>query len=384
MRISAVIAEYNLIHNGHIKQFHLMEEHDGTDSVKLAVMSGNYVQRGELAVLDKYTRAEAAIRCGADIVLELPFPWSCSGAEFFASAAISLICGISRAAPEHEYRLCFGSESGDLSEIEHTAAQLSDERYKSALAYGRLAKAERSESDIRLRSRLYKEIFGEELFRTPNDILGVEYLRALKRQRCSNVVPYTVRRDGNESAGAARGFYRSGDMAGLRKICPECICSVAEKKRPVSVEKIYPAFVSHFLLSEKAITADTDGMSADLLYRFISAMKNSCGFEELIRCVSTKKYTDARLRRTLLLGLFGVTAEMLRKAPDFTVILGLSSKGRKFLSAVRRDYTGPELVTAPADSISACAELAHRADSLYAVADGLPPSYFIKKHPFIF
>lgn len=383
MKISAVIAEYNLIHNGHIKQFRLMSEHDGTEAVKLAVMSGNYVQRGELAVLDKYTRAEAAVKCGADIVLELPFPWSCSGAEFFASAAVDLICGIAKSVPQHEFRLCFGSESGDISEIELTAERLSDEKYNSILTAERSAKTQRSESDIRLRSRIYKEIFGKELFRTPNDILGVEYIRALKKQKCRNVIPYTVRREGTESAGMSRKFYRGRNMQELRGICPEAIFQIAEKSTPVSIEKIYPAVVSWLLFSEKNPSPNTDGMTEDLLYRFISAAKNSRSFDELIRRTATKKYTDARLRRTLLLGFFGVTTEMLRVSPDFSFILGLSPKGREFLSLIRKGYSGPELVTAPADSIAERAKLALRADSLYAVAENLPPSYFVKKHPFI-
>lgn len=383
MKISAVIAEYNLIHNGHIRQFSMMSEHDGADAVKLAVMSGNYVQRGEFAVLDKYTRAEAAVRCGADIVLELPFPWSCAGAEFFASAAASLICGIAKSSPQHDYSLCFGSESGDISEIELTAKRMSDEKYNSALAAERSAKIHRSESDIRLRSRLYKEIFEEELFRTPNDILGVEYIRALKKQKCGNVVPYTVRREGAESAGASRKFYRDKNMTGLRRICPDAIFKIAEKEPYISVEAIYPAIVSWLLSSEKSPSPDTDGMTEDLFYRFISAVKNSSSFDELIHRTATKKYTDARLRRTLILGFFGVTTEMLRTSPDFTFILGISPKGREFLSSLRRNYTGPELVTSPSDLTSDIAKPAFYADNMYAVAKKLCPSYFIKKHPFI-
>lgn len=96
-------------------------------------MSGNYVQRGELAVIDKYVRAEAAIRCGADIVLELPYPWSCGSAEYFSRGAVGLYSAIASGLPGIEFRLCFGSESGDLSKLVKTAECLLDDRYISAI-----------------------------------------------------------------------------------------------------------------------------------------------------------------------------------------------------------------------------------------------------------
>ena len=121
MKVTAVIAEYNLFHNGHIRQLEYIREHDGDDTLRLVIMSGNYVQRGELAVIDKYVRAEAAIRCGADIVLELPYPWSCGSAEYFSRGAVGLYSAIASGLPGIEFRLCFGSESGDLSKLVKTA-----------------------------------------------------------------------------------------------------------------------------------------------------------------------------------------------------------------------------------------------------------------------
>ena len=120
------------------------------DVLRLVIMSGNYVQRGELAVIDKYVRAEAAIRCGADIVLELPYPWSCGSAEYFSHGAVGLYSAIADAVPETEFKLCFGSESGDLHGIVKTAKCLLDEKYISAVENERAIKSDRSESDIRI------------------------------------------------------------------------------------------------------------------------------------------------------------------------------------------------------------------------------------------
>ena len=129
MKITAVIAEYNPLHKGHA--YHLREARrlSGADFL-LVVMSGNFVQRGEPAVMDKYLRAEAALLCGADLVLELPVPFACASAEKFAAGAVDLLNGLGCVDT-----LCFGSESGDLSSLDDLAGILADEppRYQNAL-----------------------------------------------------------------------------------------------------------------------------------------------------------------------------------------------------------------------------------------------------------
>lgn len=384
MKVCATVAEFNLFHGGHERLFKAISAGVGEDTVKLVFMSGNFVQRGEPAILDKYTRAEMAVRCGSDLVLELPFPWSCSGAEFFASGAVALLSDIARAAPEHEYTLCFGSESGDIRASLKTAENLSSKEYLEKIAAERLKKSDRSESDIRMRNRIYKEQFGEPLPRTPNDILGVEYLRALAKEKGCSVTPYTVRREGTESATRSREFYRSGDMQKLAGICPEPVLEAVTGRQPVTAEDIYPMIASWLLLSRDLPSDDTDGMTHDLIYRFASAAKECSGFDDLIRTVGTKKYTDARLRRALLLGFFGIKTEELRQRPSYTVVLGASTKGRSLLASLRRAEGGPKIITAPSElDKTDGADPLIRADGMYAIASGDVPGAFMLRHPFI-
>ena len=419
MKVTAVIAEYNLFHNGHIRQLEYIREHDGEDALRLVIMSGNYVQRGELAVIDKYVRAEAAIRCGADIVLELPYPWSCGSAEYFSHGAVGLYSAIADAVPETEFKLCFGSESGDLHGIVKTAKCLLDEKYISAVENERAIKSDRSESDIRMRDRIFREHFGESMPRCPNDILGTEYIKALmKLDKTHRIVPYTMKREGKETASAARSCFMSRDMQTLSEICPGQVTRLIDGYTAVSSEKIYQA-VYMSLIQSGFQEKHTDGMTADLFFRFRKSADKSCGFAELIRRTATKKYTDARLRRVLLHNLFGVTSDELRKTPDYTIVLGLSSFGRRFLASLRgrndsrfndsksndsrqndsrqndsrrndsrlnncgRDVF-PFIALSQSDRrLDEVGKYERCADKLYALAAGYFPGYFMTKHPYI-
>ena len=384
MKVTAVIAEYNLFHNGHIRQLEYIREHDGDDTLRLVIMSGNYVQRGELAVIDKYVRAEAAIRCGADIVLELPYPWSCGSAEYFSRGAVGLYSAIASGLPGIEFRLCFGSESGDLSKLVKTAECLSDDRYISAIGSERIRKTDRSESDIRMRDRIFRECFGENMPRLPNDILGAEYIKALSElDIVHRIIPYTVKRVGNETASASRVFFMSRNMKALSEICPDQVMRLIDGYTAVSTERIYQAIYLRLMLSGIQ-ERHTDGMTEDLFYRFRKAADRSSGFAELIGKAATKKYTDARLRRVLLHNLFGVTSAELRKIPDYTIVLGLSSAGRKFLASFRGRCDIPFIALSQSDRrLDGIGEYERCADKLYALAAGYFPGYFITKHPYV-
>ncbi len=384
MKVTAVVAEYNLFHNGHIRQLEYIREHDGEDTLRLVIMSGNYVQRGELAVIDKYVRAEAAVRCGADVVLELPYPWSCGSAEYFSRGAVGLYSAIADTAPGTEFKLCFGSESGDLHELVKAAKRLSDEKYISAVSDERIKKTDRSESDIKMRDRIFRERFGENMPRHPNDILGAEYIKALMElDTAHRIIPYTVKRDGNETASAARSLFISRDMHTLSQICPEQVMRLIDGYTAVSAERIYQA-VYMSLMSGGPQKKNTDGMTEDLFFRFRRAADKSGGFAELIRKTATKKYTDARLRRVLLHNLFGVTSAELRKIPDYTIVLGLSSVGRSFMASLRGRDDIPVFALSQSDRrLDGVGEYERCADRLYALSAGYLPGYFITKHPYV-
>ncbi len=200
MKITGIIAEYNPFHNGHAYQIAKIKEETDSDYVIVA-MSGDFVQRGEPAITDKYERARMALSCGADLVLELPALFACASAEYFARAGVALFTRMGCV----DY-LCFGAENADLSRLNKIADILADEprSYQDALnRYLKEGKNFPAARILALKSYLTAESSGTaleteqlaSLLSTPNNILGIEYLKALKTCR-SQITPYPILREG--------------------------------------------------------------------------------------------------------------------------------------------------------------------------------------------
>ena len=208
MKAVGIVAEYNPFHSGHRYQIRKIREIFGAETPVAAVMSGDFVQRGEAASYDKFTRAEAAVRGGVSLVIELPLPWSLSSAESFARGGVGLLgaAGVIDA-------LSFGSESGDLSALEKTAAVLDTPEFAEAL------KRELTGGTpfAAARARAARALLGESaaVLDTPNDLLAVEYIRAAAK--LGYIFDYTpVRREGSthDGAGSAselRALLRAGE-----------------------------------------------------------------------------------------------------------------------------------------------------------------------------
>lgn len=200
MKITGIIAEYNPFHNGHAYQIAKIKEETDSDYVIVA-MSGDFVQRGEPAIIDKYERAKMALSCGADLVLELPALFACASAEYFARAGVALFTRMGCV----DY-LCFGAENADLSQLNKIADILVDEprSYQDALnIYLKEGKNFPAARILALKSYLSAESSDAalqteqltDLLSTPNNILGIEYLKALKTCQ-SQITPYPILREG--------------------------------------------------------------------------------------------------------------------------------------------------------------------------------------------
>lgn len=379
MKASFIISEFNLLHRGHLRLFSACRE-QVPDGAIVAVMSGSTVQRGELAVQSKYVRAEAAVRCGADLVLELPAPWSCSGAEFFAGAGTRLAASFAASCGAEGY-LCFGSESGDTARLRSIAELLGRPEYLARLSDERTKKSDRSESDIRTRDRVLREMYGIALPTCANDILGVEYLRAIDRYSLG-LTPITVRRGGDESATRTRAALLRRDIRELSHICPAEMTDLIGAVPDMS--RLYPLIAEHFLYSP--LPADEiDGLSADLYYRIRDKVLQCKDYEELISSVTTKKYTCARVRRVILHTILGADAGTLAASPGFTVVLAAGGRGKALLAERRR--RGGELAVltssgGDADGVPGIS-LLRRADELWSLSVGEVPAALRKKHPYI-
>ena len=199
--VIGIVAEYNPFHNGHSLHLEDARARLGEESGVVCVMSGDFVQRGEAAVYSKFARAEAAVRCGADLVLELPLPWALSSAEGFARGAVGLLGQIGVVT-----HLSFGSECGEIEPLRRVAEALLDPGIGADIR----AEMQTGDSFAAARQRAVSKRVGAlaELLEAPNNILAVEYLKALYDQRLS-LRPMTVRRAGAGHDAAGEGRLRS-------------------------------------------------------------------------------------------------------------------------------------------------------------------------------
>jgi len=322
----SIICEYNPFHYGHLCQIeHIRREFP--DSSITALMSGSFVQRGEAAMYGKYERAEAAVKCGVDLVLELPYPWCAGSGEFFASGGVTLLDGLGIFD-----RICFGSESGDIVNLNRMAENSINEAFDRKVAEE--AKRGTDESYIRLRQRLYEEIYGEPFVTSPNDILGVEYLKALKKLS-SSIEPYVIKRESDFSATVSRRMIRDGNTDTLKNMIPSQMLDIVNGFEYADMRYAFPA-VLYRLRNADAFGLETladipNGMGR----RLIEAANKSKALDELLENCAGKRFTDARIRRMLLFAMTDVTLEHLRAKPAYTTVLALNDRGARLLADIK-------------------------------------------------
>ena len=374
MSVACIICEYNPFHNGH--EYLIKKAKEDGHSV-VAVMSGNYTQRGELAFADKYIRAEAAVKCGADLVLELPFPFCMSSAEFFAKGGVSVIERVGADA------IYFGSESGDVDFVKKAASVAASEEFLKAK--GQLS---HDEGVAKGYFEALGELLGKDVEMLSNDILGVEYLKEINR-RGLDISPIAVTRVGDgyrdekinsdfASATAIRKFLLSGEVADMEKYMPkaslECVKNALENSEaPVDVKKIETSILTFWRMVDPATLVGIAELGNGLEYRIKDAALSSVSLDDFVWRASTKKYTYAKIRRAILFGILGVTKADLDGEPQYTCVLGANKEGREILSKIRKCEGGMKIVTKPADAPD-CRQstLSARADSLYTLAMPTP------------
>lgn len=385
MKLAAIIAEYNPFHNGHKYQIDKTRELLGEDVAIVAIMSGNYTQRGELAIADKTYRAAAAVMAGVNLVIELPFPYSCSSAEIFATAGVSIANSIGA-----EY-LVFGSECGDIQELTNTSNIISSNAFKKKMDEIKENKKNASLGYPQILEMAYKELSGSETtveISSPNNILAIEYIKAIKAIG-SNIIPITIKRDGagyNEeeimeaeklqSATAIRGLITKSDDSAYKYIPDISKKAFAEASSkgfmPSSIEKISPAIISSLRLNSasgaKIFDAD-DG----LYNRLCTLSMKTNSISSLAAMAETKKHTRSRIRRAIINSFFGVTSSLVKEAPAFTQVLAMDDVGRRVLKRIKKTTCFP-CITKPSDynnlsdAVISQKEFSNKADSVYALS----------------
>ena len=396
MKTIGIICEYNPFHNGHKRQIDALRGM-GFDCV-VCVMSGNFTQRGELAISDKYTRAEAAICGGADIVLDLPFPYSSLSAEGFARAGVHILSSLGVDA------ISFGSESADLDLLSRAADAVRSSDFTEK--YSQSVKGGSAKSFF----TLLGEYIGGDCTILSNDILAIQYIAAIKELGASlEIIPikrigaaYNQTKLNTEEFPSATAIRQRIATDGafsseLDAYIPSGALKVLAKNTPV-FRKTINREVVHFFRSmtaeeicARATSRSGGGTSvADdgcgIVDRLCNGARGAKSFDELLSSAYNSRYTDARVNRVLLFSLFGVSDLAARSLPEHTTLLAANEVGRAFLSESRKSRCF-NIVTKPADAPdSVQARLTKAADELYALAmgNGTSVDYFVKQSPRIF
>lgn len=374
MKVLGIVAEYNPFHRGHLYHINTSREQSGAEAV-VAVMSGDFVQRGSAAVFDKFARAEAAVRCGASLVLELPLPWCVSSAESFARGAVGLLesCGVVDT-------LSFGSECGDAAVLSMLAGALNEldgsSELKNALDSGAPFAA--------ARQLALAALVGEEraaLLKEPNNILAVEYIRALRApMELLTVQRRGSRHDGAGSASELRAMLEEDrDISAL--LPPEAAAVYAREteqgRGPVLSGALETALMSRLrMLPQEAYARLPDAGEGleNLLYR---AVREEATLETAAMRCKSRRYALARIRRMLLGAALGLEKEMNRDRPPYIRVLAADSRGCELLSTMKKTaaipvVSKPGAVRELGEKANCIFELGSRAHDLWVLGRNRP------------
>lgn len=391
MTTVAIISEYNPFHNGHLYQINEIRKEFGKDTAIVAIMSGNFTQRGDVAIADKLTRATAAVTSGVNLVLELPFPYSISSADYFAKSGVA----IANALGEIDY-LSFGSESGKLDDIIKTAEIMLSPKYSEEF---KKLSADKALGYAKLCELAYKSCLtdGEGALEfTPNNILAVEYTKALLASG-SKIKPHTVKRLGQGYNDSQNSASKHPSAMAIRQIIQtdgftkDVFSAIPEESHniinsaievgsiPCNSDKISSAVISKLRLSGPCASFDIHDAEDGLYNRLINSSYEANDINTLLKLSETKKFTNARLRRAMWYGFFGVTSSDVTTPPKYTQVLAMDKVGMSRLKVFGKD-DGFFVLTKPSDysHFSEIAksqkELCDSADSVFELTRPVPQS----------
>ena len=342
MNVYAVISEFNPFHNGHAYLCRAVKERDSEAAV-MAVMSGDFCQRGEVAIIDKYARAEAAVRCGADLVLELPAPWCFSGAEFFALGGVSVAAGTGVCKG-----IAFGSESGDADELRLTAERLTSELFIDECR--RLRSLDKRANTAEIRAEAYASLFGAtQLFSGSNNLLALEYIRAAGKIG-ADLDFVTVKRVGeafnsDDLVGiCSASAIRSAANRGLREFSnfmPEAAEMILRQElsegRIFNMSQLEKAVFATFITEAPETLEKFMEVDEGIAYRLCDAAVNSGNIDEMIDNAKNRRFSASRIRRAILSCLLKVHMSDAQRPPRFTCVLAANETGREVLSLMRKN-----------------------------------------------
>ncbi len=376
MKTAAIICEYNPFHNGHKYQ---IEETKKINDAVVCIMSGSFVQRGDIAVFDKWTRANASLSSGCDLVLELPVCFSLNSAEQFSFGGVSLAENIGIID-----NLIFGSECGNIEKLENAAKLLLNETYEISEKIKRYMSS--GNSYPKSRTMAYSGLIDTNLLTEPNNILGVEYIKAIKTIN-STITPQTIERNSvSHHDMSANNSYASATL--IREMLKNN--DDISKFVPVS----YPEFNQKDKLNEllrykllemsKEEISQINDVSEGLENRIKEAVKECITFEEMCEYIKSKRFTLARIRRILLSCLIGIDKNIAKVPPSYIRVLGATENGLGLLSQIKKNSELP-IITKTADfkGYNKSFELDIKATNIYNIICNKPLGEDFYKSPTI-
>lgn len=337
MKVTGIVVEYNPFHNGH--RYHLKKAKENGELV-IAVMSGDFVQRGEPALINRWRRAEMALRNGVDIVVELPVFYSTQSAEIFSRGAIGILEILK------VRNIVFGSESGDVGILEELAALEESEKFKNILKKN----LKEGHSYPAAYSMSLDEATENRLVLNSNDILGLEYVKGIKYWK-SGIKPIPIKREkvgyhsvetiGDiASATGIREFIEKG--IGIEKYVPEESYSVLQEeitnKNICSLENFYP-LIRMEILNQRDKLNEIQDMEVGFENRLYEGALKNREYKEFFEYILSKRMTKGRVQRILIHILLGIKKEFtesMKKEIPYVRILGFNEDGRKYLKEIMK------------------------------------------------
>ena len=359
-RVIGVVAEYNPFHNGHYYHLQATKEITGAEYC-VAVISGNFTQRGDTSIVNKWAKAYMAICGGADLVIELPTVYSISSAENFASGAVKILDNL-----KVVNAISFGAEANDFATLNNIANVLYDEpkAYTNILSHelkkGISYPAARENALMMYLNDIKRYA---NTLSSPNNILAIEYLKALKIQK-SKLEPIMIKRkkvyyndnkivDDFASATAIRKLLQDGEYANLRKVIPRSSYTIiGQESRKGGMVLSLAKYEKEIIYALRKMTveeiADLPDVSEGLQFAIKNAANEANNLKDLISNIKSKRYTQTRIQRILLYALLGIDKKLMensRKVVPYVRVLGFTQKGKSLLSEISRRNPKLNIIT---------------------------------------
>ena len=359
-RVLGIIAEYNPFHNGHMYHLQKAKEQSGAQYC-ICVMSGNFVQRGNTSIVNKWKKAEMALLNGVDLVIELPTIYSVASAEGFSLGAIKLLNNLKIVDA-----ISFGTETSDFAALNNISSIVNEEpmKYKSILN----SELKKGLSFPKARENALMFYLNDNkrydnILNTPNIILAIEYLKALKKIK-STIQPIPVKRekvyyndnvivDEFASATAIRKLLKNEEFSEIRKVVPKSTYQILKKETELgNVVLDLSRYEKEIIYNLRRMTVSEIAELPDVNEGLEHSLKNAANYSNditnLINIVKTKRYTVTRIQRILICALLGITKRdvgMAKKTEPYIRVLGFNEKGKELISRINKQNPKATVIT---------------------------------------